>query len=161
MRRAALALTALLVVGADRISKELVSGLLATGSPVDLFGGSLRLIRSENRGGLFGLFQGSAPLLALLSMAVIVLLVLMHAREGGTRPSLLTLSTGLLVGGALGNLVDRLANGFVFDFIDIGIGSTRFWTFNVADMAITSGIALLVAQAAFGGVRNRVRAPHG
>ena len=121
----------------------------------------LRLIRSENRGGLFGLFQGSAPLLALLSMAVIVLLVFMHAREGGTRPSLLTLSTGLLVGGALGNLVDRLANGFVFDFIDIGIGSTRFWTFNVADMAITSGIALLVAQAAFGGVRNRVRAPHG
>jgi len=106
----------------------------------------LRLIRSEN---------------ALLSMAVIVLLVLMHAREGGTRPSLLTLSPGLLVGGALGNLVDRLANGFVFDFIDIGIGSTRFWTFNVADMAITSGIALLVAQAAFAGVRNRVRAPHG
>ena len=95
------------------------------------------------------------------SRPVIVLLVFMHAREGGTRPSLLTLSTGLLVGGALGNLVDRLANGFVFDFIDIGIGSTRFWTFNVADMAITSGIALLVAQAAFGGVRNRVRAPHG
>jgi signal peptidase II len=77
---------------------------------------------------------------------VILLLALLHEREGGSRPSLLTLTTGLLVGGAIGNLFDRLVNGFVFDFIDLGLGATRFWTFNVADMAISFGILLLLVQ---------------
>jgi signal peptidase II len=90
--------------------------------------------------------QGSAPLLALLSLGVIALLIVVHEREGRQQPSLLTLALALLIGGALGNLVDRLANGFVFDFIDIGIGTTRFWTFNVADMAISLGILLLLVE---------------
>jgi len=115
----------------------------------------VRLIRSENRGGLFGLFQGSAPLLALLSLGVILLLIVLHEREGVRGPSLLTLTTGLLVGGAIGNLFDRLVNGFVFDFIDLGLGAARFWTFNVADMAISLGILLLLVQALFAGRANQ------
>lgn len=146
MRRAAFGATALTVLVVDRISKEWVDSLLTTGTPIELLGSSMRLIRSENRGGLFGLFQGSAPLLALLSIAVILLLTLLHEREGGSRPSLLTLTIGLLVGGAIGNLGDRLAQGFVFDFIDIGLGAARFWTFNVADMAISFGILLLLVH---------------
>lgn len=145
-RRGILTLIALLVVVADRLSKEAIGGLLKGSGPVQIAEGSLRLIHSENRGGLFGLFQGSALLLAGLSLAVISLLVFVHEQELKQRASLLTLATGLLIGGALGNLIDRLANGFVFDFIDIGIGSVRFWTFNVADMAITLGILLLLSQ---------------
>lgn len=146
MRRVAFLFIALTVLLADRVSKEGISSLLRSGAPIDLLGSSLRLIRSENRGGLFGLLQGSAPLLALLSLGVIALLIVVHEREGRQRPSLLTLALALLIGGALGNLVDRLANGFVFDFIDIGIGTTRFWTFNVADMAISLGILLLLVE---------------
>ncbi len=146
MRRVAFLLIALSVLLADRVSKEGISSLLSSGAPIDLLGSSLRLIRSENRGGLFGLLQGSAPILALLSLGVIALLIVVHEREGRQRPSLLTLALALLIGGALGNLVDRLANGFVFDFIDIGIGTTRFWTFNVADMAISLGILLLLVE---------------
>jgi len=146
MRRVAFLFIALTVLLADRVSKEGISSLLSSGAPIDLLGSSLRLIRSENRGGLFGLLQGSAPLLALLSLGVIALLIVVHEREGRQRPSLLTLALALLIGGALGNLVDRLANGFVFDFIDIGIGTTRFWTFNVADMAISLGILLLLVE---------------
>lgn len=151
MRRAAFGLTALTVLVVDRSSKEWIASLLSTGSPIELLGSSVRLIRSENRGGLFGLFQGSAPLLALLSIGVILLLIFLHEREGGSRPSLMTLTTGLLVGGAIGNLFDRLANGFVFDFIDLGVGSARFWTFNVADMAISLGILLLLVQSLYAG----------
>lgn len=146
MRRVAFLFIALTVLLADRVSKEGISSLLSSGAPIDLLGSSLRLIRSENRGGLFGLLQGSAPLLALLSLGVIALLIVVHEREGRQQPSLLTLALALLIGGALGNLVDRLANGFVFDFIDIGIGTTRFWTFNVADMAISLGILLLLVE---------------
>jgi signal peptidase II len=146
MRRAIFLATAGSVLVIDRVTKEWIDGLLTSASPVELLGSSLRLIRSENRGGLFGLFQGSAPLLALLSLAVVGLLIVVHEREGRTRPSLLTLATGALVGGALGNLFDRLTDGFVFDFIDLGVGATRFWTFNVADMAITLGILLLLAE---------------
>jgi signal peptidase II len=51
-----------------------------------------------------------------------------------------------LVGGAIGNLIDRFTLGYVLDFIDMGIGSSRFWTFNVADMGITIGICLLFAD---------------
>jgi signal peptidase II len=151
MRRAAFALTALTVLVVDRISKEWIASLLTAGTPIELLGSSVRLIRSENRGGLFGLFQGSAPLLAFLSLGVILLLVLMHEREGVRGLSILTLTTGLLVGGAIGNLADRLVNGFVFDFIDLGLGATRFWTFNVADMAISLGILLLLVQTLFAG----------
>jgi signal peptidase II len=146
MRRVAFLFIALTVLLADRVSKEGISSLLSSGAPIDLLGSSLRLIRSENRGGLFGLLQGSAPLLALLSLGVIALLIVVHEREGRQQPSLLTLALALLIGGALGNLVDRLANGFVFDFIDIGIGTTRFWTFNVADMEISLGILLLLVE---------------
>lgn len=159
MRRAAFGLTALTVLVVDRSSKEWIASLLSTGSPIELLGSSVRLIRSENRGGLFGLFQGSAPLLALLSIGVILLLIFLHEREGGSRPSLMTLTTGLLVGGAIGNLFDRLANGFVFDFIDLGVGSARFWTFNVADMAISLGILLLLVQSLYAG-RTKLHLTH-
>ena len=71
----------------------------------------------------------------------------MHEREGSRRPSVLTAATGLLIGGALGNLLDRIAMGYVLDFIDLGVGSLRFWTFNVADMGISLGILLILVAA--------------
>jgi signal peptidase II len=53
---------------------------------------------------------------------------------------------GLLAGGAVGNLIDRLAFGYVLDFIDIGVGSLRFWTFNIADAGISLGIVILLVD---------------
>jgi signal peptidase II len=53
---------------------------------------------------------------------------------------------GLLAGGAIGNLIDRLAFGYVLDFIDIGVGSLRFWTFNIADAGISLGIVILLVD---------------
>lgn len=147
MRRALVVGVASLVFLLDRFSKSVLSDLLSEGSPREIIGSTLQLIRSENRGGLFGLFQGSAPFLALLSLGVVAALLVVHEREGERRPSALTFATGLLIGGALGNLLDRITMGYVLDFIDLGLGSLRFWTFNVADMGISFGILIMLLAA--------------
>lgn len=145
MRRATLGLIALGVIAVDRGAKMLVDGMdLAL--PHQLIGSFLQIIRGENRGGLFGLLQGSAPLLALLSTGVILALVIYHERERLPQVTPLTVGVGLLIGGAIGNLIDRVAYGYVLDFIDFGFGSLRFWTFNIADTGITLGIVILLIE---------------
>lgn len=145
MRRATLALIALALIAADRASKMLVDGMdLAL--PHQLIGSFLQIIRGENSGGLFGIVQGSAPLLAILSIGVIVALVIYHERERLPRVTSLTVGVGLLIGGAIGNLIDRLAFGYVLDFIDVGVGTLRFWTFNIADAGISFGIVILLVD---------------
>jgi signal peptidase II len=115
-------------------------------APYQLVGSYLQIIRGENRGGLFGILQGSAPLLALLSVGVILALVIYHERERLPRVSPLTVGIGLLIGGAIGNLIDRVEFGYVLDFIDVGVGSLRFWTFNMADAGISLGIVILLVD---------------
>lgn len=145
MRRITLGLIALGVIAVDRGSKMLVDGMdLAL--PHQLVGSSLQIIRGENRGGLFGIVQGSAPLLAALSIGVICALAIYHERERLPRVTPLTVGVGLLIGGAIGNLIDRLVFGYVLDFIDVGIGNLRFWTFNIADAGISLGIVILLVD---------------
>jgi len=69
-----------------------------------------------------------------------------HEREAARRPTLLTLGIGALIGGAIGNAIDRITLGYVLDFVDLGVGTIRFWTFNVADMGITAGIVVLAVD---------------
>lgn len=114
--------------------------------PYQLIGSFLQIIRGENSGGLFGILQGSAPLLAVLSIGVILALVIFHERERLSRVTPLTVGVGLLIGGAIGNLIDRLTFGYVLDFIDVGVGSLRFWTFNIADAGISFGIVILLVD---------------
>jgi signal peptidase II len=143
MRRATLTFIALALIAADRGSKMLVDGA-DLGTPQQLIGSFLQIIRGENRGGLFGIVQGSAPLLAALSVGVILALVIFHERERLPQVTPVTVGVGLLIGGAIGNLIDRLLFGYVLDFIDVGVGSLRFWTFNIADAGISFGILILL-----------------
>ncbi|HEY2916649.1 MAG TPA: signal peptidase II [Candidatus Limnocylindrales bacterium] len=133
------------VVVADQVTKAWLTSALAPGQAVDVVGDLLRLVYSQNRGGLFGLLQGQALVFAGLSMIVVALIVAYHARAG--RDVWLSVALGLLLGGALGNLLDRLTRGFVVDFVDAGIGDLRWYTFNVADAAISCAIVLLVVLA--------------
>ncbi len=116
------------------------------GMPQQLIGSFVQIIRGENRGGLFGIVQGSAPLLAALSVGVILTLVIFHERERLPQVTPVTVGVGLLIGGAIGNLIDRLVFGYVLDFIDVGVGSLRFWTFNIADAGISFGIVILLVD---------------
>ena len=112
-------------------------------APTPIIGDFVRIAKSYNSGGIFGLFGNSAVLLALSSLIVIGLIVVYEWREG-SHSWLLTLALGLLLGGAIGNFIDRIRLGWVIDFVDMGIGDTRFYTFNVADSAISVALLLLI-----------------
>jgi signal peptidase II len=139
---AAIALGVLLV---DQASKAWVTGTLDIGEGLELVGEWLRVVHWRNSGALFGLLPQSAPIFAVVSLGVVALIVLYHRRAG--RGYLTTVALALLLGGAIGNLLDRLRFGSVVDFVDMGIGQWRFYTYNAADAAITTAILLLIAMA--------------
>ena len=132
------------VVCADQLTKALVNAQIARGDRVSLFPG-LGLVNVRNRGVAFGLLSGGkAPVIVLIALALGALLVYFATHLD--RP-LLWLATGLLVGGALGNLVDRVRGDSVVDFIDPSL-----WpAFNLADAAITIGMLLLLVVVERGG----------
>jgi signal peptidase II len=130
------------IVVVDQLSKVWVTASIQQGSAVRLLGDLVRLIHSHNSGALFGLFGSTAPVLAVASVVVIGLIVWFHARSG--RNPVISIALGLLLGGALGNLIDRLRLGYVVDWVDMGIGAVRFWTFNLGDSAISVAILLLL-----------------
>lgn len=129
----------LAVVALDQATKAAVRSSLHLGERHDLLL-SIDLVHVRNRGIAFGLFAGGGALLTVLTYTALGLLLVYFARHAGQR--LLWLPTGLLLGGALGNLIDRARLGAVTDFID-----PPWWpAFNLADTAITLGVlALLVA----------------
>ena len=118
--------------------------------PTPIIDDVVRIAKIYNDGGLFGLFGASAPVLALASVIVIGLIVLYQARTSAGAPFLLTVALGLLLGGAVGNFLDRLRLGAVIDFVDTGIGQTRWYTFNVADAALSVAIVGLIVLAFLG-----------
>jgi signal peptidase II len=118
-------------------------------APTPIVGDLVRIARTWNDGGIFGLFGSSAPILGLASLVVIGIIVWIEATSGVMSP-LLTVALGLLIGGAIGNLIDRLRYGHVVDWVDTGLGSLRFYTFNIADSAISIAVVLLIAMSLLG-----------
>jgi len=117
--------------------------------PTPVIGDLVRIARTWNDGGVFGLFGDSATILGVASIAVIAVILWVQATSG-VRSPLLTTALGLLFGGAIGNLIDRLRFGHVIDWVDTGIGNLRFYTFNVADAAISIAVVLLIAMSLLG-----------
>ena len=138
---------ACLVVVLDQIAKAWLVANVSPGDVVSVVGDYLRLVFHQNSGALFGLFRDNAVLFGLVSLGVVGLIVAYHARAG--RSLYLSIALGLLLGGAIGNLIDRLRLGYVVDFVDMGLGDLRFFTFNVADAAITTSILMMVGAALF------------
>lgn len=136
---------AAIVVAADQLSKAWIKATLAPGASMSVVGDLLRLVHGQNSGALFGLFRDNALLFGLVSIAVIALIVVYHGRSG--RSIYLSVTLGFLLGGAVGNMIDRLTIGYVVDFVDAGIGNLRFYTFNVADTAISLAVLLLILVA--------------
>jgi signal peptidase II len=136
---------AVAVVVADQLSKAWIAATLAPGASMSVVGDSLRLVNGQNNGALFGLFRDNAALFGIISIVVVGLIVAYHARAG--RSPYLSVALGLLLGGAIGNMTDRLRLGYVIDFVDAGVGSLRWYTFNVADAAISGAILMLIVLA--------------
>ena len=148
---------AAVVMVLDQLTKAWLVANVALGEVREVVGESVRLVFHQNSGALFGLFRDQAVVFGLLSIVVIGLIVGYHAQSGRSR--YMSIALGFLLGGALGNLVDRLRLGYVVDFVDIGIGDLRFYTFNVADSAISTAIVLMVAVAILPGLARLVDGP--
>jgi signal peptidase II len=146
----ALSLLSLGALAADQLSKRAVEKYTAPGSLRVLVPGLLNLVHTTNPGVAFGLFADGdnawrAPLLIVFSVAVIGMLVWLLAtgRAGGRAGEC---GIALILGGAVGNVLDRFLHHSVTDFIDFHIGAHHWYTFNAADSAIVIGAALVVLE---------------
>ena len=129
-------LTAIAVFAADRVSKILAGGIPPEGIP--LIPGVVRLRYAENTGAAFSMFSGHPWLLGVLSLLIIVGGFLFLRKK--TLPALAITGLMMMLGGAAGNMVDRLATGFVPDMIELLF--VRFAIFNVADSFLCIGCVL-------------------
>jgi signal peptidase II len=128
---------AIAVLAADQATKAIVRGSVGRGERIDVLPG-LDLVNTRNTGVAFGFFSGGGTIVAVVA-AIAVLALLVFFATHLARP-LVWLPTGLLLGGAAGNLVDRAREGAVTDFVDLPL-----WpAFNVADAAITVGVLALL-----------------
>lgn len=131
-------LTALATFLLDQGSKAVVRAMLLPSSSVPLISNLVYLTHTQNTGAAFGLFSGAAPFLVVIALLVVALLLWL-GKQGFDRRRM-AVAMGMMLGGALGNLSDRLRFGAVTDFIDL-----RVWPiFNFADMALTFGAFLLL-----------------
>ncbi len=143
-------LIALLVLVADRLTKVLIQRSFNPFDMISLIPGWLRLVHTENPGAAFGVLADGNPWLRggiLIGVSTLVLLFVASAlfnRSGSFRGRASRLGLSLILGGAIGNLYDRIARGAVTDFIEVYHRGWSFPAFNVADSAITVGACLLL-----------------
>ncbi len=151
-----MAIAAALVLPLDQAAKAWVTGNMAVNEARPIAEGFFRLRYTQNTGAAFGFFQGWTGALSIAAVAIIIAIIV-SASRAGQGSTLLMLALGLVTGGALGNLTDRLRLGYVVDFFEVygprlNINNIIYtWpVFNVADSAITVGVLLLMAGFLFG-----------
>ena len=135
------------VVACDAMSKALaVEHLAPRHIPHPVLGDFLRFTLAYNPGAAFGMHLGPASRWIFATLSVVIVVVILRVTADLTRISrLAAIGVPVVIGGALGNLLDRIRfRDGVVDFIDIGVGDVRFWTFNIADTAVTIGAVCLV-----------------
>lgn len=132
-----------IIVLLDQITKFWVRIYFEYGRPHRIFGDFVRLTYIENPGMAFGIKVGGQLFFTLFALLATVVILIYIIRARHEKPSL-RIALALILGGAIGNLIDRFLYGKVVDFIDIGVGSTRWPIFNVADSAVTVGMVMLL-----------------
>ena len=137
-------LIAILVVLLDQITKFLARSLIGPFETIKVFP-FLHLVSVRNEGAAFGLFKGfgNIPFILISLIAVIVVIVLLiRGKED-------RFGLALILGGAIGNMIDRITMGSVTDFVDVFAGRLHWPAFNVADSALTIGLVVMVVSSFF------------
>ena len=132
--------------GADLLTKNLALKHLGLYNRIDFLGGFIRLDLTYNKGGVFGIMQGYKNFFLVVSVIVLLVMVAYYFYEKHM-PALFRIAMALIMGGAAGNIFDRLIRGRpgVVDFISVGVDGVYRWpTFNIADSVIVAGAFLLV-----------------
>lgn len=137
-----------IVVLADLITKKIIMGSLALYESVEVIPGFFNITHVLNPGGAFGFFASQSDMIRklvflVLSSAVALFILWFYSRVARTHV-FLSWALALIFGGAVGNLIDRFRYGHVVDFLDVYIGSAHWPAFNVADSAISIGMAILI-----------------
>ena len=147
---------AILVIGLDQYTKALASSLLDYGRPVEVFFW-FDLTLQHNTGAAFSLLAdagGWQRWLFTIIAIVISIVIVQWLRRLPPEDTITAVSLGLILGGAVGNLIDRILLGHVIDFIQVWLGSYPFPAFNIADSAISIGAVLLILGSFIGGRRS-------
>jgi signal peptidase II len=144
----ALGLTASLVLLLDQATKAMVAASIELGGRVEVIGEVVVLWHVRNTGAAFSLFQGGQAFFLVVTVLAFGMLIYFQRAFRGRGP-LLHVVLGLVLGGTLGNLVDRVRLGYVTDFVSVGIGDLRWPTWNVADASLVIGILALVGYLTF------------
>jgi signal peptidase II len=138
----------LVVVVLDQVTKALVRDALALHESLEVIPGLLDLTRVHNTGAAFGMLNGVDFAFKTVVMSMIALAALggigWYALSVPLGDGLARAGIAGVVGGAIGNLIDRATAGYVLDFVDAYWGSWHFWAFNVADAAITVGVGCMI-----------------
>jgi len=123
----------------DQLSKIIVGKNLSLNQSVPMIKGVFYLTLIHNRGAAFGILKNQAQLFILTTILAIIFILIILKKNRGKKHPIYNISLSCILGGALGNFIDRLTSGYVIDFLDF-----RVWpVFNVADSAITVGAILL------------------
>jgi len=152
---AALLVIVIAAVAADQVTKGIVRSQLTLGEAVHV-AGPFQIHHVRNTGIAFGLFPGAASPVTILTGIAVIWMLVYFARAGARHP-LLPVGLGFLVGGSMSNLVDRIRQGYVTDFLD-----PDYWpAFNLGDVFITVGVGILLAIFVLGERRPHLhRRPH-
>ena len=149
MAKASLLLLIVSTIGCDQVTKHVATNQLMSSPPHSFMRDTFRLVYSENSGGFLSLGSDLPPVArtAIFTVATGVILslcvyIVFRRPEVGLSPT----GLALVVGGGLSNLADRIGDGAVVDFMNIGVGSLRTGIFNFADVAITLGVGVLLIQ---------------
>jgi len=141
-------LIALAVILLDRATKVLIIQTLRLGQGIPVIPGFFDIVFVLNPGAAFGFLatlseQVRNPLFILISVVAVILIIFYHTRYLRSH-RLVSVALGLVLGGAVGNLIDRLRYGMVVDFLDVHVGQYHWPAFNVADSAISIGVSLMI-----------------
>jgi signal peptidase II len=144
---------AIVILFLDRLAKRAVASNIPLHDSVVVVPGFFRLTHVQNTGAAFGLFADSAvqwKIGALVTFSILALIVVSALLWKNSHAlSTTTVGLSLILGGAMGNLWDRMMSGRVVDFLDFYVGSYHWPAFNVADSAIVIGAALLISEIFF------------
>ncbi len=138
---------ALVAIIIDQISKHLVATRMELREQIPVIGDFFMITSHRNQGAAFGILQNQRWFFIVITIAVVIALV-WYIQKVKSRPDkLLPVALSLVLGGAIGNFIDRLRMGEVVDFFQFNFGSYTFPIFNVADSCIVVGVALIILDA--------------
>jgi signal peptidase II len=138
---------AAIVIALDQIVKQVIVARVDLHEQISVIGNFFLITHILNPGAAFGILKGASVFFIIVTTLVVSGIIWFMERNKGTGSKLMLTALGLVLGGAIGNFIDRLLHGEVVDFLQFNFGSYTFPIFNLADSAIVCGVALILLDA--------------